>query len=66
MLLREAGITETSIKIQVLIRSLVVSRVMLATYLFKRLLIDCHVALLMTSLVTLDSQRSASNYPFQC
>jgi hypothetical protein len=37
---------------ELLIRSLVISHVMLATYLLKRLLTDCHVALLMTSLVT--------------
>jgi len=33
-------------------RSLVVSRVTLATHLFKRLFTDCHMALLMTSLVS--------------
>src|SRR4030042_1219043 len=39
-------------KENILIRSLVVSHTMLITCLFKRLFEDCHVALLMTSLVS--------------
>jgi hypothetical protein len=43
----------SAIKGHLLIRSLVVSHTMLITCLFKRLFVDCHVALLMNSLVSL-------------
>ena len=43
--------TDKAREIDILIRSLVVSHTMLITCLFKRLFEDCHVALLMTSLV---------------